>query len=56
MSLCLFEAEEEEADDHGEPVHVVADDGAVGGAVLPAEDRVEDAPAAAAVEFWVAVL
>jgi hypothetical protein len=43
-----------ESRDDGDPVGVVADDAAVGGAVLPPEKGVEDAPAAAAVELGVA--
>lgn len=56
VPLRLLEAHNHEADDDGDPVAVVGDDGAVGGRVLPAEDRVEDAPSAAAVEFGVAEL
>lgn len=39
-----------------DPVDVVGDDGAVGGCVVPAEDGVEDTPAAAAVELGTATL
>lgn len=45
-----------EAQGDGDPVEVVRDDGADGGRVLPAEDGVEDAPDAAAVEVGVAAL
>lgn len=42
-------AQVQEASDDGDPVEIVRDDGAIGGAVLPPEERVEDAPAARAV-------
>lgn len=56
MSLHFSVAHEEETDDDNDPVDVVRNDGSVRGRVLPAEDGVEDTPAAASVEFWVAVL
>ncbi len=56
MTVDFLVTHEQEAADDGNPVDVVGDDGTVGGAVLPAEDGVEDTPAATTVEFWVAIL
>lgn len=47
--LAFFPAKVQEPDDNNEPVNVVGDDGAVCGAVLPAEQGVEDTPTAVAV-------
>ena len=46
---AFLPAQVQEACNDGDPVEVVRDDGAIGGAVLPAEERVEDSPAAGAV-------
>lgn len=46
VALGLLEAHGGEAGHDKEPIEVVRDDGAVGGRVLPAENGVEDAPAA----------
>lgn len=56
MSRGLAITHEEESQHYKDPVQVVRDDGAVSGRVLPAEDGVEDTPAAASVELWVAEL
>jgi len=56
MALGFLETQNHEADNDREPIHVVADDGAISSRVLPAENRVEDAPATTAIELWVAVL
>jgi len=56
MTLDLAVAHGEKSDDDGPPVDVVRDDGAVGGRVLPAQEAVEDSPAAAAVDIWAAAL
>ena len=56
VALDLAEAEDEEGADDEEPVHVVRDDGAVGGRVGPAEDGVEETPSAAAVDLGAAAL
>lgn len=42
--FALFPAQEEEADDDDDPVYVVGNDRAIGRAVLPAEQGVEDSP------------
>ena len=54
--MLLLERQEQEAHGYGNPVDVVGDDRAVGGRVVPAEDGVEDTPAAAAVELGAAAL
>lgn len=51
-----MESHRQEGGDDSNPVQIVGDDGAVGGRVVPAEDGVEDAPAAAAVELRTATL
>lgn len=56
VALDLAEAEDEEGADDEEPVHVVRDDGAVGGRVGPAQDGVEETPSAAAVDLGAAAL
>lgn len=56
MARRFAVAHDQEAENDEDPVHVVRDDGAVGRGVLPPQDGVEDAPAAAAVELWVAEL
>ena len=56
MAVLFVVAEGEEADDDHEPVEVVREDGTDCGGVFPAEDGVEDAPAAATVDFGVAAL
>ena len=56
VAVLLVVAEGEEADDDHEPIEVVGENGADCGGVLPAENGVEDAPAAAAVDFGVAAL
>jgi hypothetical protein len=48
-ALALFPSEEPKPRNHDEPVEVVRDDRAVGSAVLPSEQRVEDAPTPVAV-------
>lgn len=56
VPLCLPEAHEDEGSNDENPVEVIGQDGTVGGSVVPSEDGVEDAPAAAAVEFGGAAL
>jgi len=56
VAVLFVVAEGEEADDDHEPVEVVREDGTDCGGVFPAEDGVEDAPAAATVDFGVAAL
>lgn len=51
-----MECHDEESSNDENPVNVVRDDRTVGGRVVPAEYGVEEAPAAAAVEFWTAAL
>jgi hypothetical protein len=46
---AFLPAKVQEASDDGDPVEIVRDDGAIGGAILPPEERVEDAPAAGAI-------
>lgn len=55
-SLCLVEPDEDEGGHDEEPVEVVRDDGAVGGGICPAEDGLEDAPAAVVGDVGVAAL
>lgn len=56
MALGLLEAQRDKHADDKEPVQVVRDDGPVGGRVGPAEDGVEDAPAAVGGAAWLAAL
>ena len=56
MTSALLVEEAADGDDQGEPVDVVGDDGAVGGRVGPAEDSLEDAPAAIVGHIGVAAL
>lgn len=56
VAFDLMVSHDEEGNDNGDPIHVVGDDRAVGRGVLPAEDRVEDTPASAAVNFGICVL
>lgn len=44
--LAFLPGQVHKACDNGDPVQVIRDDGAVCGTVLPAEERVEDAPTA----------
>lgn len=55
-SLDLLEAQKNQPGHDEDPVDVVGDDRAVGGRVVPAQDGVEDAPAAAAVQLGIAAL
>ena len=56
LAALLEVAHEDEGDDDEDPVEVVGEDGADGGGVGPAQEGVEDAPAAAAVELRVAAV
>lgn len=46
MALGLLESHDAEAGHDKDPIHIVGNDGAVGGRVLPAENCIEDTPAA----------
>ncbi|KAB8437403.1 hypothetical protein FH972_025081 [Carpinus fangiana] len=56
VTRTLVVGHEEEANNDGDPVHVVANDGTVGGAVGPAEEGVEDAPSASTVQHGIAAV
>lgn len=56
MALDFLVAHGEETEHDADPVQVVGDNRAVGGAVLPTEDGVENTPASTAVELRVCEL
>jgi hypothetical protein len=56
VSLLLIVDHRCVGDDDSNPVEVIREDGSIGGGVLPAEKGVEDAPAAAPVQFGVTAL
>lgn len=49
VAFLFLVAHEKEADDHGDPVHIVRDDRTVRGGVLPSENGVEDTPSTATI-------
>jgi hypothetical protein len=54
--LLFFQTRNQEARTNRNAVKVVRDDTAIGGRVLPAKERVEDAPPAASVNLGAAAL
>jgi hypothetical protein len=56
VATRLVVTQSQKTDDDSEPIEIIRDDGAIGSRVSPAEDRVEDTPSSAAIDFWVAAL
>lgn len=56
VTLDLVESESGEPRHDSDPVNIIRDDGSVGGRVVPTEDCVQKAPAAAAVQLRAAAL
>ena len=48
MTLDFADPQQHKADDEKNPIHVVRNDGAISGRILPSENRSKDAPAAIA--------
>jgi hypothetical protein len=56
MTMDFAVSHGQETQDDCNPVHVIRDDGAVGGRVLPAKHGVEDTPSSTTIELWIAEL
>lgn len=56
MAFLFVVQHGEENYDNDEPVEIICDNGAIGCRVLPAEERVENAPSTAAIDLGITAL